>query len=222
MMTKPPCLSAPLAPCVDLESWPQIRAAFAAGQAVEARQAWRPEPEEGFRPMRVKTVWTPAALYVRALIEDADIFNPETRFNEPSFVRGDVFEMFLRPGGQESYYEFHVTPANQRFQLRIPSARALAAPRPKPGIPAEWLVSREIRSRMHVDAAGECWEVMAEIPFDLVCEAVRPMAGSRWTFSFSRYDYTRGQARPVLSSTSPHAALNFHRQEEWGTLLFLG
>jgi hypothetical protein len=37
---------------------------------------------------------------------------------------------------------------------------------------------------------------------------------------FSRYDYTRGMGEPVLSSTSPHRRLDFHRQHEWGTLDF--
>lgn len=36
----------------------------------------------------------------------------------------------------------------------------------------------------------------------------------------SKY-YTRGRERPVLSSTSPHKVLNFHRQSEWGELRFV-
>jgi len=41
-----------------------------------------------------------------------------------------------------------------------------------------------------------------------------------WRFSFSRYDASRGTRPPVLSSTSPHQALNFHRIHEWGNLIF--
>jgi hypothetical protein len=32
---------------------------------------------------------------------------------------------------------------------------------------------------------------------------------------FGRYDYTPGQTRPVISSTSPHAICSFHRRDEW-------
>jgi hypothetical protein len=32
---------------------------------------------------------------------------------------------------------------------------------------------------------------------------------------FGRYDYTPGQPKPMISSTSPHAICNFHCREEW-------
>jgi hypothetical protein len=178
--------------------------------------------EPGFRPMRVKTGWTRDAWYVHAEIEDADIFNPEKQFNALSFMKGDVFEIFLRPCDQDAYFEFHVTPENQKLQLRFPSSAELAAPRAQPGLPPEWFIShRVIESRVRVNTATQRWEVAAEIPLDLICEASRPQSGSRWLFSFSRYDYTRGREKPLLSSTSPHTVLNFHRQEDWGELRFI-
>jgi hypothetical protein len=169
-MNKHPCLSVTPLEAVAFDSWRWIDAVFANAQAVESQQAWRAEPELGFRPMRVKTGWTRDALYVYAELEDADIFNPEERFNAPSFLSGDVFEMFLRPCNQESYVEIHVTPENQKFQLRIPSAKALTEPRVQPGIPPEWLVDRVIESRVRLNSAAERWEVAVEIPFDMVCE----------------------------------------------------
>jgi hypothetical protein len=54
-----------------------------------------------------------------------------------------------------------------------------------------------------------------------VCDRARSLEGTDWLFSFSRYDCTRGLAVPVISSTSPHAAPSFHRQQEWGTLRFV-
>jgi hypothetical protein len=63
-------------------------------------------------------------------------------------------------------------------------------------------------------------DVAVEIPFAVVCEVFLPRAGDRGLFSFSRSDYTRGRKKPVLSSTSPHKVLNFHRQEEWGEMRF--
>jgi hypothetical protein len=64
------------------------------------------------------------------------------------------------------------------------------------------------------------WVVLAEIPSALVCGAPVPLAGRQWRFSFSRYDYTRGRAEPVISSTSPHPQADFHRQQDWGFLWF--
>jgi hypothetical protein len=219
-VNRAPCLAVKSLEAVDLESWERIGCVFSNAPAVESQQAWLAEPESEFRPMRVKAGWTRDALYIYAELEDVDIFNPEKRFNEPSFMSGDVFEMFLRPCDQESYVEIHVTPENQKFQLRIPSARKFAEPRANHGIPQEWFTDRVIESRVRVNPVAQQWDVAVEIPFSLVCEASSPGPGDRWLFSFSRYDYTRGREKPVLSSTSPHAVLNFHRQEEWGELRF--
>ena len=219
-MCKAHCRVKPLE-SVAFDSWCWIDAVFADAPAVEAHQVWRAEPEPEFRPMRVKAWWTREAMYVYGELEDVDIFNPEKRFNAPSFQSGDVFEIFLRPCDQESYVEIHVTPENQKLQLRIPSAREFSEPRAKPGIPPEWFIDRVIESRVRVNAVAQRWEVAVEIPFSLVCEASLPKPGDQWLFSFSRYDYTRGREKPVLSSTSPHKVLNFHRQEEWGELRFM-
>jgi len=93
-------------------------------ETVELRQGWYRETEPFFRPGRVRTGWTRTTLIVAAELEDADIFNPTTAFNDPAFTTGDVFEIFLRPETQEAYYEFHISPHNQQFQLRIPSGVA--------------------------------------------------------------------------------------------------
>lgn len=201
-------------------TWTAIERALARAQAVPLRQAWRDTPQPEFRPAFVRTARTEAELLVYAVLEDEDIFNPETRFNELSFKCGDVFEMFFRPGNQEAYYEFHVSPVNQHLQLRIPSAAALLAERGRPGIPAEWFhATPAFESRVVVDAANRRWQVFAVVPFRQM-EENGP--APEWLFSFSRYDYTRGADQPVLSSTSPHARPRFHTQEEWGRLVFEG
>ena len=101
-MNKPPCLTAKSLDAVAFDSWHWIDAVFARAPSVESQQAWRADPEPEFRPMRVKVGWTREALYIYAELEDLDIFNPEKRFNAPSFQSGDVFEVFLRPINQES------------------------------------------------------------------------------------------------------------------------
>lgn len=205
------------------DDWQGVETTFAGAEAVAMRQAWRAQPAPGLRPASVRCGWNAQALLVFAVLDDADIFNPVDAFNAPAFLHGDVFEMFLRPTGQEAYYEFHVSPRNQRFQLRIPSAAAFAAPRSVAGIPPAWLVSDwQIGSRVQVDAANGCWRVLASIPLARVAENGPAAVGDTWRFSFSRYDYTQGQAAPVLSSTSPHRVLSYHRQQEWGMLILTG
>ncbi|HZQ46778.1 MAG TPA: hypothetical protein VFC07_07205, partial [Verrucomicrobiae bacterium] len=75
-------------------------------------------------------------------------------------------------------------------------------------------------SRTWVQPEAGKWFAYAKIPASSVCLQPRPLKGSQWHFSFSRYDYTRGRKAPVISSTSPHPVANFHHQDEWGLLTF--
>ena len=206
----------------DPDSWESIAHAFREAPSCRLQQAWLSQSQPELRPGLVRTGWTDEALIVFAELEDDDIFNPVTGLNEHSYKHGDVFEMFLRPTSQDAYYEFHVGPQNQKFQMRVPSAADFDAPRGGSGIPPAWMIShRQIETRVEVCAEGGRWKVLAAIPFDMVAEGGAPQPGSQWLFSFCRYDYHRQRPEPVLSSTSPHhQPVSFHSQAEWGVLTF--
>ena len=186
---------------------------------VDLVQGWRDQPEPGFQPARVELRASGEALEVEALLQDEDIHNPVTGFNEPAYLQGDVFEIFLRPVNQRAYLELHVGPANQVFQLRIPSAERFAATRGTHEPWRAWLITQPcFESRVVCPTDRSAWRVQARIPTAAIAEqAVR--SGDRWLFSFSRYDYTRGRPEPVLSSSSRHREVNFHRQQEWGEFI---
>ncbi len=216
-----PFLRVPRVETGALACWEDIRRCFSGVEAIVSCQGWRSAPDAAFLPMAVRVVWTRDALCVLADLQDKDIFNPELRFNAPAFTSGDVFEMFLRPLPAARYWEFHVGPQNQKFQLQIPSADAFRSGKGK-GIPAEWYVPEPVfTSRVEVEPREGRWSVFCQIPFDVVHPRGAARSGDRWLFSFSRYDYARDLEHPVLSSTSPHKILNYHRQEEWGTLEFV-
>ena len=190
------------------------------------RQAWRPEPEVDLLPARVCVGWSQDAMLVEAELPDYDIFNPVTEFNLAAFNAGDVFEIFLRPEAQEPYFEFHITPSNQLFQLRFANAQQIKQ-LPATGTLDERLAANKIwksriTSAIRVDAGAQRWFVSAVIPFAMVVETGTMKPGARWLCSFCRYDHTRGRTAPVLSSTSPHAVCNFHRQQEWQPVVFPG
>lgn len=190
-----------------------FRSSFAHCEGVELRQGWRAVPEAGFRPGRVGVGHDGGSLCLLAELGDDEVFNPVEGFNEPFFRYGDVFEIFLRPEGSESYSEFHVGPAGQLFQLRIPSKEAFRSPRPQAGVPEEWFLSKpEFEARVWLRPSG--WTVFCRLPGEFA--GIDTGDGCR--FSFSRYDYTRGHGSPVLSSSSPHPVVDFHRQEDWGRL----
>ena len=158
--------------------------------------------------------WTPEGFVVWAELEDRDIFNPVRKFNEPAFLKGDVFEIFMRPEACETYYEFHITPCNQLFQYRIPSAAAFRAQR-RNGICQEWLMSSSVlESSTEIDQLKKQWQVSVNIPMEKLGRS--PLKEhDRWNFSFCRYDYSRNREQPVLSSVSPLKKVDFHDQSCW-------
>lgn len=182
-------------------------------------QGWRDQPEKDFLPAHVRFRANRQFIEVNALLQDAEVFNPVTEFNAPAFQHGDIFEIFLRPLKQSAYLELHIGPAHQTFQLRIPSADVFTATRGTPEPWRAWLITEPcFESRVQVEPALQRWQVVARIPTRAIAEQ-EVRSGDRWLFSFSRYDYTRGRERPVLSSSSRHREVNFHRQQEWGEFI---
>lgn len=223
---KPP----PTIPCgkltsLNLDDWNAVAKAFQDACYAPFQQAWLPQPLAGFRPARATAGWTADHLIVYAELGDDDPFNDVTEFNAASFQHGDVFEIFLRPADQEAYFEFHVTPQNQKFQLRLPNSnpfgRMIGVKDSNALMESYKIWKPVIESRVRVDRAAQRWDVVAALPFALMVERTPVQPGVRWIFSFSRYDYTRGVKDPVHSSTSPHPKCNYHRKEDWGTLLFV-
>ena len=197
-----------------------VRNAFQAATPISLRQAWRAEEEAAFCPATVRVRWEEHALLVFAELTDVDPFNSATQPNQRTWELGDTFEMFLRPAGGAGYVELHVTPNNQRLQLRYPHGIAPELAR-QTGQFEEFLLPEDsIASATWLDAKNLRWYVLAEIPALTVCEADVPLESGQWRFSFCRYDYTRGIREPVISSSSPHAKPDFHRQHEWGLMTF--
>ncbi len=167
----------------------------------------------------VRTAWHGQHLYVLAELPDADITTTATAHGQRFWELGDTFEIFLRREGVASYVECHVTPNNHRLQLRFRSAPADDPALRVDPFDAAKIPGDGFSSRTWQREDGQGWIALAALPASLAGAADASLAGSSWHFSFSRYDYTRGSSEPVLSSTSPHAAPSFHRQQEWGVLV---
>ena len=198
-----------------------VRAAFASATPCAMGQEWRVELEHDFAPGQVRVGWRLDELLVFAELTDRDIFSHATGDNQRMWELGDTFEMFLRPSSQTEYCELHVTPNNHRLQLCFPDATALERLRASGRIDEFVLPSGVFHSRTWVQPENQKWFVFAAVPARMVCDQAQLISGARWHFSFSRYDYRRGDAEPVISSTSPHPVASFHRQEEWGELTFV-
>jgi hypothetical protein len=199
-------------------NWALVADSFARSTPLHFHQFWKQTPEDNFRSGEVRTGWSADGVWVYAVLEDEDINNEEETANAFFFLKGDVFEIFVRPENQDAYFEFHVGPANQQLQMRIPSAAAFA--NQKDGESDGWKISEPLMSSwVQVDEENKRWKVLVFLPFARIVEGEETLQD--WRISFSRYDYTRGNKRPILSSTSQHSILGFHRQHEWAKLRFV-
>lgn len=203
----------------DCSDWQGIEQAFAKSDCCQLQQPWLDECEPPFKPTQVRVGWRENALWVLAEMTDVDIFNPATQFNQEAYTMGDVFEIFLRPSQQEKYYELHVTPDNVQLQLVFPNPDGEGLKQSK-GLSSHF-TSGVLQTNISVQSDMNRWRVLAKVPA-AISESNTIESGDVWLFSFSRYDYTHGNVKPVISSSSPHEIPNFHRQQEWGFLKFDG
>lgn len=219
-MPKSPYIICPELPAFDAADLNAVYQAFRTVPPCVLQQAWRSGPETNFSPATVRAGWRNETLLLLAELEDAEIFTFAQQPNERLWELGDTLEIFLRPAKQQAYVELHVAPNNLRLQLRFADAAMVENAR-KSGSFGKALVPGEIfNSRTWLYPDIYRWYALAEIPAQSVCDKPGPLAGAEWFFSFCRYDYTRGHAAPVISSTSAHTRPDFHRQEEWGTMHF--
>ena len=194
-------------------NWDEIRAAFKNAACCELGQSWRKKLHRRFEPATVRVMWQPEALFVYAEMCDRDIYTTATELNQHTYLFGDAFEIFLHPLSCSDYYELHIAPNNQHLQLRF--TRGYQTPQDMNHVEDPEF----FQSRVLVEEDKDVWRVLARLPAKNLT-GQRIAIGEQWMFSFSRYDYTRETARPVLSSTSLHSRPNFHDRHDWGTLNF--
>lgn len=203
-----------------------IRAVRGAPQdAGEIDDTWRPlgQPwrrdglEPGFNPGWARLRWQDSALEVDAIFLGRNSRNRARTLNERTWKLGDICEVFLLAPAGRTYVELHVTPENQRLQLRWPRD-GLTRFRAGTAALEDFLVSDPawVTSTSHL--GPDFWSVHATLPFSAVgIDPAAPFApGLR--VAICRYDCTRG-GEPLLSSTAPLQEPNYHRVEDWPFLL---
>jgi len=214
----PATLSCSPLPAFEADNLRAAREAFEPAAIRSLRQGWLAEEEVDFAPALVRAGWRDAALWILADLTDRDISTSATDHNQRFWELGDVFEVFLRDDSAEAYVELQVTPNNHRLQLRYANRAALDRARATGDMSEALMPAGAFRSTTWIEPGR--WTVLAEVPASLVSRTSQPLERQRWRCSFSRYDYTRGRHEPVISSSSPHAEADFHRQEDWGFLIF--
>ena len=203
-----PPLHCQILPSFDPENRDSLLAAFAGISPIEMGQAWLAAPEPDFLAAKVCVGRRGNSLIVSATMPDLDIFTKTTDANQRTWELGDVFEIFLKPEGEDFYRELHITPANTRTQLAIAAV----------GATGEFLPDGIFESHVWIESGH--WHVLAAVPTAVVTGRAEISPGEKWCFSFCRYDAFRDGRQPILSSTSPHPVPKFHRPAEWGVMVF--
>lgn len=183
------------------------------------RQAWRPDGHEGrFQPGWARIRWSPDAFWIETIFGGGRATNRATRLNERTWELGDVAEVFLEEVGDFRYLELHVTPENQRLQLRfghgeVDLLRAGAAAFASFLVAdPEWVTSETFRADDH-------WSTRMRLPAARFARG--PLApGRRFRGSVCRYDCASPQAT-VLSATASLAEPNYHRRADWDDFLLV-
>jgi len=192
-----------------------IRNAFRAVKSLRFGQAWAATTPPQFFSGTASIAWNKTSFLVFAELEDKDIFTFARQDGERLWELGDTFEIFLRPINQQAYFEFHVASNNCRLQLHFADVNAAERAGRSRSLDEVILSGDVLRSRTWIHPEIQQWFVFAEISAAAMTGQAQPLRGSEWLFSFGRYDYTRSESSPVLSSTSAHAQLDFHRHHEW-------
>ncbi len=180
-------------------------------------QAWRPAGlERGFQPGWARVSWAESFLRFETRFKASAPSNQARGLNERTGELGDICEVFLEIPGTTDYLELHITPENQRLQLRWPTDglerfRAGAAPL------ADFLIADAGWVESATALASGHWSTEVLIPAAVLgCAAFT--AGTALRAAVCRYDCD-GRPEPVFSSTAPLRELSYHRRQEWQDLL---
>jgi hypothetical protein len=179
-------------------------------------QSWRGgESEPGFNPGWARIQWSKSKLHYDAILLGIKPTNRAIRLNQRTWELGDVFEIFLQVGGEPRYVELHVTPENRRLQLLWPVGGLERLRQDAAGLEEFMVPSADwVQSSTHIGPGF--WVVHVSIPFSVLgLDPNAPIPPLRT--AVCRYDYGTLE-KPVLSSTAPLQAADYHRLNDWQTL----
>jgi hypothetical protein len=213
-----------LLPEFNADDWQSVSEVFSDAKPLHFAQAWLDKEQPRFQPATAFLGWQEDALWVYGELNDIDIYNDATQLNQNTWSLGDAFEIFFRPFPASPslvWFEFHVTPENQKLQLRWPDSREATEQLFKQyGLSHFYIPEIVFESRVQVTQANNQWRVLLKIPAANVIDKKCIAAGDEWMISLARYDYTRGETEPILSSTSAYTIPAFDRQEDWSRVIF--
>ena len=182
------------------------------------RQSWRGGTNGAdFRPGWFRLGWSPDALVVDSVFMSPHARNAARHLNERTWELGEVTETFIEEQGARHYLEVHVTPENQRLQLRFPRG-GIEQLRAGTASLDTFLIRESAWAWSAAWIRGDHW--MARLILPASCFGQGFLAAGR-TFrgNFCRYDCA-DEGEPILSATAPLTEPSYHRRHEWQRFRF--
>ena len=184
---------------------------------------------------QAKVLWDDDYLYIGAKMEEPNVWATLTLRDSVIFQDND-FEIFIDPDGDShNYYEIEINALNTVWDLRLPKPY-------KDGGSAidswdiEGLITAVAIDGKLNSPKTTCvgWTLEMAIPWKALGEYAKcaspPIPGDHWRINFSRVEWKvdvvdgRFLKRPNLPEDnwvwSPQGAIDMHRPERWGYLLF--
>lgn len=153
------------------------------------------------------------------VMDDSDILTGATENDQKLWSLGDTVEFFIKPDltGQR-YYEIHISPNGMIMDICIPSRQKMKAGK----ITWQEMITYNSKSKMKVEVFPEKagWAVKLCIPWEAFELNGTPEPVSTWQFAVCRYNYFSARKKPELSSTAYLSVLDFHRYEDYHSLIF--
>lgn len=183
------------------------------------QQAWLDQEQEVFRPGTVSMAWQPDGLLVFALLPDDEIFSASTADDEQLWTLGDVFEIFIRRETSPVYLELHASPNGHQLHLEWTEEGMQKIKQKEAQLKDFMRDARAFQADVTKLADKKGWAVFAKIPASILPDGAPFVPGEKLSISFSRYDTDGEGKNAILSSTSPHKKLSYHRLQEWRSVV---
>ena len=176
-------------------------------------QAWRgTKADQRINNGWARLQWSPSALHFDTVFLGSSPKNRAVKLNERTWELGDVCEIFVYASHVDRYVEVHVTPENQRLQLLWPVGEIDRVRRNEQSL-TSFLVDSPHWVRSSTYVGPGFWSTHVVIP--LACLGLE-LGASNATISAAVCRYDCGErAEPILSSTAPLQAADYHRWNEW-------
>ncbi|HTM96069.1 MAG TPA: hypothetical protein VL100_09675 [Croceibacterium sp.] len=127
-------------------------------------------------------------------------------------------EIFLYDIAAGFYIELHITPENQRLQLRLPLG-AIEAVRQGKARVEDFMVDDPNWAHTTVECAADSFAVRALIPARNFTKDGALSPSAQLKTAVCRYDYRGAGPEPILSSSAALRAPSFHAPEAWTALV---